>query len=306
MHRRALLSGLLALAACGPRRLAPPPSAPRVSSAAELIPADLDVVARLDMARMRAVLGGLTSDLLSREVLSRTSTEDGDEPDELLVRSLLEAELVYLGYRPNEHLLPLDRVLALEGRFEQLSQPRGFSAAIDLGADVRYWDKQPGAKPLARSAVARIYAAGERVRAFVSEAEIDALERTLNGFSGPRRLAPPEEGSLSLALRPRLLGRLARGTLRELLDEARTLDAVLELESDGGKLTLALVTAEPAHAERVALAGEDVLARVLGDGAAKARLDVVGERLTLSLKASRAELSRAFGCLRGGSTSACP
>jgi hypothetical protein len=304
MHRRALLSGLLALAGCGPRRLSPPPSAPRVSTAAELVPADLDVVARLDLARMKAALGGLTSELLSRDVLSRAAGDDGDEPDALIIESLLGAELVYLGYRPNEQLLPLDRVLALEGRFERLATPPGFSAAIDVGADVRYWERRPGTKPLARSGVARIYAAGERVRAFVSEAEIDAVERTLRGLSGARRLTPPEEGSLSLALRPRRLGRLTHGVLRELLEEAKTFDAVIDLESDGGKLRLTLVMAEPAHAERLAQAGKDVLGRALGERAERARLDVVAESVTLSLKANRAELGRALSCLRAGAASA--
>lgn len=304
MHRRALLSGLLALAGCGPRRLSPPPSAPRVSSAAELIPADLDVVARLDLARMKAALGGLTSDMLSRDVLSRAAGANGDEPDDVLIASLLDAELVYLGYRPSEQLLPLDRVLALEGRFERLPTPPGFSAAIDVGADVRYWDRRPGTKPLPRSGVARIYAAGERVRAFVSEAEIDALERTLSGLSGARRLSPPEEGSLSLALRPRLLGRLTHGLLRELLEEAKTFEAVIDLESDGGKLRLTLVMAEPGHAERLAQAGKDVLRRALGERADRARVDVVGDSLTASVKASRAELGQALACLRGGPASA--
>jgi hypothetical protein len=311
MHRRALLSGLAALAACGPRRLSPPPAAPRIGAAAELIPADLDVVARLDMGRMKAALGGLTPELVSRDVLARTAGEKGDEPDQLVVSSLLEAELVYLGYRPSPQLLPLDRVLALQGRFEPLATPPGFSAPVDLGADLRYWERLPGAKPGARSAIARIYALGERVRAFVSEAEIDAVERNLEGLAGPRQLLAPEEGSLSLSLRPRLLGRLTSGTLRELLEESRSLDVVLELDSDGGKLRAALVTAEPAHAEQLAKAGRGVLDRALGDRAGRARLDVVGERLSLSLTASRAELSSAFGCLRehsvpGAGATECP
>jgi len=302
MQRRALLSGLLALAACGPRRLPPPPSAPRVSAAAELIPPDLDVVARLDMARMKAALGGLTSELLSRDVLSRTAGEQGDEPDALIVESLLQADVVYLGYRPSPQLLPLDRVLALEGRFEPLRPPPGFSAVVDLGADVRYWERRTRDRPLPRSGVARIYAAGDRLRAFVSEAEIDAVERTLSGLGSSRRLSPAEEGTLSLALRPRVLGRLVNGTLRELLEDSESLGVVLELESDGGKLTLTIVTAEPAHAEQLSRAGRDVLVRLLGARAESARLEVVGDRLRLSMRASRAELSGVLGCLRDPST----
>lgn len=304
MHRRVLLSGLLALAACGPRRVAPPPATPRLTGAVDLISPDLDVVARLDMARMKAALGGLTAELLSRDVLARTAGERGDEPDELVVESLLQADVVYLGYRPSPQLLPLDRVLALEGHFEPLGRPRGFSAPTDLGGDLRYWERRREAGPLPRSGVARIYAAGDRVRAFVSEAELDAVERALGGSSAARRLSPPEEGSLSLSLRPRLLGQYVHGTLRELLEDAQALALVIELESDAGKVTLTLVAAEPAHAERLAAASKDALRRVLGERADTVRLDVVGERLTLSLKASRAELGGLLACARAGSPSA--
>lgn len=305
MHRRALLSGFVALAACGPRRLPPPPSAPRLASAAELLPPDLDVVVRLDMARVKAALGSITPELLSRDVLARASGEGGGEPDALLVKSLLDAELVYLAYRPNPQLLPLDRVLAVEGRFEPLLRaPPGFEPSVDLGGDVRYWEVARGAKPLSRSSVARLYALGERVRAFVSEAELDAVERLLQGLSSPRRLNAPEEGSLSISLRPSLLGRLARGTLRELLEAAQSLEAVIELESDGAKLQVTLLTAEPAHAEQLEIAAREVLARTLAERAIKSELNVVGERLTLALRMSRAQLLSVFACLPGASPSA--
>jgi len=302
---RALFLGLCALTACGPRPVPPPPSAPRVTTAAQLIPADLDVVVRLDMAHMKAALGELTPELLSREVLARTSGDSSEEPDELIVTSLLDAELVYLGYRPSPELLPLDRVLALQGSFEPLVRaPSGFSAPIDLGADLRYWDKQPGKQPLSRSGAARLYTVGERVRAFVSEAELDSVERALDGRAGPWRLEAPEEGSLSLAVRPRRLARLVRGSLGELLGEAKTLDVVLELASDGAKLKLSLITAEPEQAARLASAAQLALSRALGERAKRVELDVVGERLSLSLRASRAELGALFACVKSKPTSA--
>ena len=80
-------------------------------------------------------------------------------------------------------------MLALEGSFTQLVQtPGGFSRATDLGADVRYWDAS--ATP-PREGVARIYAAGERARAFVSEAELDAMDRMLEGRPSGGRLEAP-------------------------------------------------------------------------------------------------------------------
>jgi hypothetical protein len=310
MRRRALLLGLggLALGACGPRHLPPPPSAPPLVTAAELIPADLDVVARLDMTRIKAALGTLTPEALARDVLARGAGANGDEPDELLVASMLSADVVYLGYRPDPSLLPLDRVLALQGRFEPLTRPpSGFAPAIDLGADLRYWDKLPG-RPLPRASVARLYAQGDRVRAFVSEAELDAVERALEGLAGPRRLLAPEEGSLSLSARPQRLGRLVSGSLRELLEAAKLLELVIDLESDAAKLKLTLTTAEPAHAEQLASAGKLALSRALGEQAERAELRVDAERVTLSYVASRAELAALLGCLQGGTGSAaqCP
>src|SRR6185436_17326036 len=140
MHRRALFWGFAALgAACGGRPLPPPPAAPRVTSAAELIPADLDVVVRLDLARVRAALGAAALAALAGQVLARGQGEPGS--DDLELSSLLEADQVYLGYRPSPLWAPLDRVLALQGSFTQLMHPpAGFSGATDLGGDVRYWD----------------------------------------------------------------------------------------------------------------------------------------------------------------------
>src|SRR6185503_2887268 len=139
MQRRALLLGLSALGACGPKALPAPPPAPSVTSASELIPADMDVVARMDWGRVKGALGSLALSALSREVLANSRA--GRDTDELVVASLLVADQVYLGYRPSPLLMPLDRVLAVQGHFEPLTRaPAGFSAAVDLGGDFRYWD----------------------------------------------------------------------------------------------------------------------------------------------------------------------
>jgi hypothetical protein len=290
MRRRHVLVGLLALGGCAPRRLPAPPAAPRVVSAADLIPADLDVVARVDLSRMRATLGSLTQQLLSRDVLSRASA-DGKEPDELVVRALLEADVVYLGYRPSPLLLPLDRVLALQGRFTPITRaPAGFAAAIDVGADVRYWDRKTTAS-LARAGTARLYAVGSRVRAFVSEAELDSVERALGGLSEPRPLVAPEEGTLSLAARPRLLTPFVSGTLRELLSDSRSLQVVVDLESDDASLRASLETASTEHAEALAKAAEVVVRSVLGERAEGARVAAADSRVSLTLRISRAELA---------------
>ncbi len=304
MRRRALLLGLSTVA-CGPKPLPPLPPAPSIASAAELIPPDLDLVVRLDLARVKAALGVTALAALSREVLARDS--GGQEPDELVVTSLLAADQVYLAYRPSPLWAPLDRVLIVQGHFDALVRPpTGFSGATDLGADLRYWDNK--ATP-PRGGVARVYALGQRLRAFVSEAEIDAVERTLAGFVSPRRLEPPEEGTLSLAARPGLLRRLAgEGTLRDLLEDAKALRAVADLESDGVRLKLELLMAGAEQAEQLAGAAKLVLSRALGDTALHVELRAESDRVELSAQLSRAELAPVLACWWSarGSAGRCP
>ncbi len=97
---------------------------------------------------------------------------------------------------------------------------------------------------------------------FVSEAEIDAVERTLDGLAGARRLEPMEEGTLSFAARPTLLGRLAgQGRLRELLAGALVLRAVLAFEGEGLRIKAELLLDGPESAQELADAGKMVLMR---------------------------------------------
>lgn len=304
MQRRALLAIASALLACGPKPLAAPPSAPAVTTASDLLPADLDVVARFDLGQVKAALGATALSALSREVLAATSA--AEHTDQLLLDSLLAADVVYLAYRPSPLLAPLDRVLALQGRFEQLSRPPlGFSGAVDLGGDVRYFERSSAAQ-LARGAVARIYTASTRVRAFVSEAEIDSVERVLATGASERRLSPPEQGTLSLAARPWLLARFAGGgALRELLDSAQALHAVAELESDGVRFKLELELEKPEQADALVGAARQALQRLGGALAAAAELRAEGDRVVLSARLERAQLLPLLGCLRSGSGSGC-
>ena len=289
MQRRVLLLGLGVLSACGPKPGPAAPAAPAVSAAGDLIPADLDVVVRLDWGRMKGVLGSIALLALSREVLAQSGADQ--DAGELVVASLLAADHVYLGYRPSPLWLPLDRVLSLQGHFAPIVQtPAGFSAPIDLGGDFRYWDRKPGAAH-ERGSVARIYALGDRVRAFASEAELDSVERLLSGQASEHRLVPPEEGTLSLAARPLLLARLSgHGTLRAMLEQASTVSAVIDLESDVARFELELVLGSAERARSLVSAGQEVLGRLGSRLPKSAVLRADGERVVLSATLSRAEL----------------
>lgn len=305
MQRRALLSLLALAAACGPKPLPALPPAPRASVPADLIPPDLDVVVRLDLGRVKSALGATAVSALGGEVLARGAPKQA--ADELLIASLLEADVVYLGYRPSGSGLPLDRVLVLQGRFTQLMRPpAGFSGATDLGADVRYWDVTT---PAPREGVARIYAVGDRLRAFASEAELDAVERQLQIGSGEQRLEAPAEGTLSLAARPALLAGVAgNGLLRRLLEGSKRLTAVADLESDGVHLKAELVLENAEQAADLASAGKLVLLRLLGERADQLELRSDAERVLMSVRLTRAELAPTLGCLQGAEAggSGCP
>ena len=286
----------MSASACGGRLRGPPPlpAAPALSAAADAIPPDLDVVVRLDLAKVRAALGPLALETLGRQLLHSNAEADVDR---MLLESLLVADVVYLGYRPDARLLPLDRVLALEGRFEQPRRPPvGFRSAADLGGNVRHWDRSAPARE--RGDVARVYAARERILAFVSEAELDAVERLLSrrsrSESGPR---PPEEGTLSLAARPALLRPFFQGeTLRGLLETARRLTAVVDLQSDVVLGEIALEMTQPGDAERLASAASAVLSRLDSDVAKRAQLRAESAHVVCELRLARSDLASLFDC----------
>ncbi len=309
MRGRSLVCALgLALLSCGPKALAPPPPAPAASSAAELIPADLDVVVRLDLTRIRQSLGGVALEALSRETLS--SAGGKDDPGGLVLGSLLQAELVFLGFRPGPAWLPLDRVLSLQGRFEPLTAPpEGFSRATDLGGDMRYWERKPGPSPLARGETARVYALGERVRAFVSEAEIDSVERALLGLPSSPRLTPPEQGTLSVAARPLLASRLLGGDgLRELFGRAKQLSLVADLGAENVRFKLELELASAEDAKSLAGALDVVLARPWRASSLvdSVRVNASERYVSVVAEPTRSQLAGAIACLRSASPSECP
>ncbi len=301
-RRELLLAAALLSSACGPKPLPAPPAAPRVTGAADFIPADLDVLARLDMAQVRAALGAVAIASLSRELSARqagTENQETGQTEPLLLESLLDADVVYLAYRPSPALLPLDRVLVVQGHFAPIIKaPQGFSGGTDLGGDVRRWERER-TQPLARSSTARLYALGDRVRAFVSEAELDSVDRALEGLSEPRLLVAPEEGALSLATRPRLLAPWVNGTLRELLQDSKSLELVVDLQSDGAVLRGVLATSSPDQAQQLVRAGQKVLEVARGGRGQPAELLALDSRATLKLRLDRSELGALLGRVRG-------
>src|SRR6185503_14797055 len=160
----ALVCAALLAAACS-RPPAPPPAAPATTRPADAIPADLDVVVRVDLARIRGALGPTLYAAL-RDAAARSG-------DPVTSSALEHADAVWIGLRPGSDAEHSDDVVVLSGNFADLD-PRAlghFGPAMDLGAGWRRWDLAE--KPRARLLPARLYARRSELLVAASTAEID-------------------------------------------------------------------------------------------------------------------------------------
>jgi hypothetical protein len=199
---RRALAGLLcavALTACG----AADPPRPRSDDAAlgprfahdvdpaDIFPADLDLVVRVDVARMRAGIGSAAADALAKRALAETT---GDEVREALAC----AEVVWIATRAGD-LDAGDRVIVVEGKkcMPELDAAR-WARVHSANGKLRIFDNRNVAK---RSGTARIMNLGNRATVFVSPVELDAVKRVLTAGPDPSRGNPSAEGLVSFDLR---------------------------------------------------------------------------------------------------------
>lgn len=189
---RASLVGALTVFACGAPHVTAPPRSPGLASPELAIPGDLDVVVRLDVARLREALGPRF-----RQALERLGTGDAA----WVSARVAEADAVWLAFRPGPEGEPMDSVLVLAGKLSVVVPPvsEGWGPAEALGADVRRYLRRG---ELARAAPAVIYAGRSDWLVVGTSAEIDALERSVERGARDPRLAPVARGVLSFALRP--------------------------------------------------------------------------------------------------------
>lgn len=312
MRRRAarglLLVGGLALLAlasgCERRPIAAPPPAPVLDEPGRMIPEDLDLVLRLDLSRLRAVLGLEGADLLAQ----LAQKAPADEPDLATARLMLalfsRAETAWVGVRPGLAAELTDSVVVLRGDFKNVvpssleGAPR-WGPASDLGGSVRLFTR---ASPKLRAAPAVIYVRGSDLAVIGSEAEVDALERGFKGQRGEPSLRVPEQGLVAAAarlspLRRRLSARAP--TLTRLFDGAEQLSANLDRDGETFRLHVELGFDDEARARAVSEALTAV-ARGLGargrDWFGRIRIEPLGRSLSLSVELSDGELLAAIHC----------
>lgn len=248
----------LALSGCASSR-PPPPAAPVLLEPADALPADLDVVLRVDVARLRAGLGTLLF-----AGLRRVATEgmEGDGASDFLLEAIERSDLAVFAFRPELEGDGVDSVLVLRGAFETLD-PRDsgarppFQAPRDLGAAIRRYDRE---QPAARGAPARIYARADDLLVIVSAAELDSVELRLEAREEAPALRPPARGIVAFAARLRALRLTLHRRfplLADLLEDAREVQGVIELGGGGASLELSLPFASEDSAEtaKVGLTG---------------------------------------------------
>jgi hypothetical protein len=246
----------------------PPFEPPSVASPVRAIPSDLDVVVRIDLEPMRAVLpqgaeGRLALAAL-RAVGSAAGSESSDadavgpeEASEVVRQALFRARQIWIGWRPGPDPAHWDNVLVLRGDFTFLREAeltRAFHPARPLPQGWRVYTARrvPG-----RVAPAALYAHLDDLWVVASEAEIDAVERVLEGRATEPNVEPPERGVISFAARLPALATLLRAESPKsarLLERARDAQASADLTAEGLVLSAEMRFAEEAEAARAASA----------------------------------------------------
>jgi hypothetical protein len=302
----ALLGLVLLGTACTKERIGPPPDAPSLVRATDAMPADLDLVVRLDLRKIRDTLGGPAMTALSQQAVQGMRGADRGT-DTLLLRAFEQTDTLWVGMRPTSTLEAADSVFIMAGRFPNFdphraeSTPR-FGPPIDLGGDLRRYDRP---KPPARSAPARIYVHGEDLLVSLSEAEIDSVERSLEEQRGMPPLVPAEKGVFSAVARPQVLPLTllaGTGNLRRVVQSADRLEFNADLTGSGVDATLALRFADPPQAEQVARALNE-MREALGAGsgrlakfAARTKVGSAGQYVSLQLALGRDEFGELVNC----------
>jgi hypothetical protein len=232
---------VVALAACGrevpPPGLGPGPRPPRLDRRVEpidLVPADLDLVVRVDVARMRSGLGPAAADELAARALGGSGAERGSSPrawtdasDELLREAARRADVVWVALRLAD-LEAGDRVLAFEGPMRGLSPD--LTAWQPVPEDIQGVTIFERRSATPRAGAARVIVLGHRALVFVSPVEVSSVARVLRDGPDERRGDPAAEGIVSLDLRA---GRLAPGLERRFPSIARVIAGVERIRATG-------------------------------------------------------------------------
>ncbi len=278
-----------ALAACSAPRIPPPAApAPTITNPQDALPGDLDVVVRVDLARMRDALGKSALDALAKRAPGA-----GGGGGRLFNAALAHADTIWIAFRPAKSVAAMDNVIVLSGHFASID-PRAlgpWGPPADLGAGYRVYDRPPPATP-SRSAPLRVYARGDELIVLASTAELDAVERSVEQGAGDAHPDPPAKGAISVAARlPPLAALVSRSSVKaaRLLRQGRTLTASADIAATGLTAEIDLAFDDADTAKRTADAA-GLIAHALSDQggvaggvAARLHIEAVGESVVVRL-----------------------
>lgn len=219
-------------------------SAPRVSkslSVDELLPADLDLVVRIDLARLRRNIPADAVDLAFAAL----------EKDALLATAMRAAKVVTVGVRV-EDLESGDRVLGLEGSFEDFPiDEELYVFEKTANEKLGLWKKKSRAM---RDGVALIAKESGRTLWFVSPVERDGVLRVVASGPDERRGIPQAEGIFSVDYRPRRLSPKLEEqfpSIGRLIAEVVSVRMTVDVEERGLVLEGKIAAKSEAYAQRV-------------------------------------------------------
>ncbi|HSC89669.1 MAG TPA: hypothetical protein VLC09_20445, partial [Polyangiaceae bacterium] len=252
---RLLILGLLGLgtASCGgetPDAAAPSPATRR--PAVSYLPADLDVVVRLDTERLRQELPpGSTEQLLD---LSKRGAGDAEPAANVIAQALTQSQRLWLGLRPDMRAERVDGVAVLEGNFSTISADQRAAAFLpgrDLGNGWSVFDARSVPR---RNSPARLYTYGDELWIVATQAELDAVERTVELGRSESGLEPAARGVVSVAVRMApLFEQLKTAAPRAagMLEHASLVTASADLRADGLAARVELTFDRKGEAERL-------------------------------------------------------
>jgi len=242
----------------------------------DLMPADLDVVVRLDLERMKQGLGAEPQ----AQVASRVAT------DPLVSKALVDARRVTLGLRASD-LAHGDHVVVVETDVAKLEIPDDFESVPSRNDTVKILVRSVG---VARTETQAIVILDDRAIAFVSPVETDSVLRVLREGADEERGDPAREGLVSLDVRThRLDPALERKfpSISRLVRDLRRIRGVAEVREDGLGFDVEIVAKSAEAADRAARFLEALRAGAKGDGAAGAfasmRIDPLDARVRVRL-----------------------
>jgi hypothetical protein len=176
----------------GPKARPPGPAHSRSLDPTDLFPADLDLVVRLDVARMRAGIGPLAAENIEARALQGAG-------DDVLKDAIRCADVIWFATRLGD-LEAGDHVIAVEGSgCAPELEPSRWESVASANKQVKIWNRKgDGAS---RAGTARILTVGSAATVFVSPVELDSVARVLRDGPDARRSNPTAEGLASFDLR---------------------------------------------------------------------------------------------------------